>query len=183
MTSAEVVFRRLNDRQYAIGLIRDGTRDVGGDVAVRIAPGDAQVPHDLVHFIVEEQAALRLGIFGQCAAGGDVGGFFRGSVGKRGKAQQLKRSRRLGGAGRSDVGLSERLAGLAHRGNIPPELDPADVSSALRLSINRRLNEVLAQWKGVPAGGDLVLRWPTHLTIRRGQLTRSSSLPDRKLRR
>src|SRR5262249_39286601 len=60
----DVVFRRISDRQYGIGLVRDGVRDVGGDVAVRIAPGDARVPHDLVHFVVEEQARLPLGIFG-----------------------------------------------------------------------------------------------------------------------
>jgi hypothetical protein len=47
----QVVFRRLNERQYGIGLIRDGDQDVGSDVAVRLAPG------------------------------GTVGGSFRGSVG------------------------------------------------------------------------------------------------------
>jgi len=170
MPSMEVVFRRLSDRQYAIGLIRDGARDVGGDVAMRVAPGDTHVPHDLVHFIVEEQAELTLGIFGQCAAGGDVGGFFRASGGKRGKARQLKRSRRLGGAGRSDVGRSEELAGLARDGAISPQVGTAVVSAVLRESINNRLSEVIAQWNRVPVGGDLVLRWPVHLTIRRGQL-------------
>jgi hypothetical protein len=170
MQSVEVVFRRLNDRQYAIGLIRDGSRDVGRDVAMRVAPGDTHVPHDLVHFVVEEQAELKLGIFGQCAAGGDVGGFFRASGGKRGKTRQLKRSRRLGGAGRSDVGRSEELAGLARDGAISREVDPAAVAPALRESINRRLNEIIARWNSVPVGGDLVLHWPTHLTIRRGQL-------------
>jgi hypothetical protein len=170
MQTVDVVFRKLNERQNGIGLIRDGARDVGGDVAVRLAPGDARVPHDLAHFVVEEQAALKLGIFGQCAAGGDVGGFFRASAGKRGKAQQLKRSRRLGGAGRSDVGRSEELAGLAFSGAIPPEADPVAVPPALRESINRRLNEVIAQWNSTPVGGDLVLHWPSHLTIRRGQL-------------
>jgi hypothetical protein len=77
MVWMDVVFRRLNERQYGIGLIRGGKRDVGGDVGIRVAPGDACVPHDLVHFVVEEQAELKLGIFGQCAAGGEVGGFFR----------------------------------------------------------------------------------------------------------
>ncbi|MCV7228644.1 hypothetical protein [Mycolicibacterium komossense] len=91
----DVVFRRLNERQYGIGLIRDGRRDVGGDVAVRVAPGDARVPHDLVHFVVEEQAQLTLAVFGQCAAGGEVGGFFRAAVGKQGSAQRARRSRRL----------------------------------------------------------------------------------------
>jgi hypothetical protein len=65
----EVVFRRLSERRYAIGLIRDGARDVGRDVAMRVAPGDTHVPHDLVHFVIEEQAELMLGILGQLSVG------------------------------------------------------------------------------------------------------------------
>ena len=164
------MFRRLSDRQYGIGLIRDGVRDVGDDVAVRIAPGDTRVPHDLVHFIVEEQAGLKLGIFGQCAAGGDVGGFFRSSGGKRGNTRQAKRSRRLGGVGRPEVGRSEQLAGFARDGSIDPEVDQAQVSPTLRDAINARLSEILTHWRSVPVGGELVLQWPAHLTIKRGRI-------------
>jgi hypothetical protein len=166
----EVVFRRLSDRQYGIGLVRVGSRDVGDNVAMRIAPGDTRVPHDLVHFVVDEQAGLKLGIFGQCAAGGDVGGFFRSSGGKRGNTRQAKRSRRLGGAGRSDVGRSEELAGLARDGSIAADVGQAMVSPALREAINSRLEEVLERWSLVPVGGDLVMQWPAHLTIKRGQI-------------
>lgn len=137
---------------------------------MRLAPGPAEVPHDLVHFVVEEQARLRLGIYGQAAAGGDVGGFFRSTPGKRGRAQSAKRSRRVGNAGRSDVELSERLAGLAWTGQIPDDVDRTIISPALFTGINTRLAEVLAQWRRVPHGGDLVLHWPAELTLRRGQL-------------
>lgn len=174
----DVIFRRLNERQYGIGLIRNGKRDVGGDVAVRVAPGDACVPHDLVHFVVEEQARLPLGIFGQCAAGGEVGGFFRAAVGKRGNAERARRSRRLSGAGRSDVGRSEQLAGLAHTGSIPNGVHPDVVHPPLREAINRRLAEVLAQWADVPVGGDLVMPWPAELTIKRGQVSASKRVTN-----
>ncbi|CAN5157054.1 hypothetical protein BH09ACT8_BH09ACT8_54840 [soil metagenome] len=107
------------------------------------------MPHDLVHFVVEEQARLPLGIFGQCAAGGEVGGFFRAAVGKRGNAGRARRSRRLSSAGRADVGRSEQLAGLAHAGSIPADANPALVPQVLRESINRRLTEILAQWADV----------------------------------
>jgi len=70
----QVIFERVDDRRYRIGVVRDGRYDVGVDVPVRGAPGHADVPHDLVHFVVEEQAKLRLGIYGQVAAGGDCGG-------------------------------------------------------------------------------------------------------------
>ncbi|MGN6608789.1 MAG: hypothetical protein ACTHMS_17490, partial [Jatrophihabitans sp.] len=72
-----VIFERIDGRSYRIGVRRDGRHDVGPDVPVRLAPGWATVPHDLVHFAVEEQARLSLGVFGQVAAGGDCGGFFR----------------------------------------------------------------------------------------------------------
>jgi hypothetical protein len=44
------------------------------------------------------------------------------------------------------------------------------VSPALRDAINTRLSEILNQWSSVPVGGDLVLQWPTYLTIKRGQI-------------
>ncbi|MBS1696636.1 MAG: hypothetical protein JST91_31025 [Actinobacteria bacterium] len=166
----DCVFRRINSRQYGIGLLRNGARDIGGDVAVRLAPGDARVPHDLVHFVVEEQSGLTLGIFGQAAAGGDVGGFFRAVAGKRGRAQQAKRSQRLGSAGRAQVGRSEQLAGLAYHGRIPSGADPLVVTPDLRMSINRRLDEVLRRWEDVAVGEDLVMAWPQRLTVRYGRI-------------
>ena len=40
------------------------------------APGfDPRTPHDLQHFIVEQELGIKLGIFGQLAAGGTAGTF------------------------------------------------------------------------------------------------------------
>jgi hypothetical protein len=75
---------------------------------------------------VEEQAGLRLGVFGQVAAGGDVGGFFRPVPAERKPALDRKRSKRIGAAARADTALSERLAGLAARGRVDEAVeDPA----------------------------------------------------------
>jgi hypothetical protein len=71
----EVVFERVDARRYLIGVLRRSRTDVGPDIRPRPGPGHAEVPHDLVHFVVEEQAGMPLGIYGQLAAGGDVGGF------------------------------------------------------------------------------------------------------------
>ncbi len=156
----DVVFERVDARRYLIGVRRHARMDVGADVWPRPGPGHAEVPHDLVHFVVEEQAGLPLGIYGQVAAGGEVGGFFRPAPGDRHKAADQRRSRRLGSAGAGDVGMSERLASLVDgrgrwRGPVPEELDPA-----LGDRIQARLDEVLAQWRRTPPGGQLVLTWP-----------------------
>src|SRR3546814_20442724 len=40
------------------------------------APGfDPDLPHDMVHFVVEAALGLKMGVFGQIAAGGDAGSF------------------------------------------------------------------------------------------------------------
>jgi hypothetical protein len=165
-----VIFERVDDRRYRIGVQRDGRYDTGPDVPVRAAPGHADVPHDLVHFIVEEQAGLRLGIYGQVAAGGDCGGFFAPPPEARHPARDAKRSARVGRAGRSDVAVSERLASLARRGAIADAVTDSDVAPPLRDAINRRLAEVLGRWRATPSGGRLVLTWPDSLTIRNGRV-------------
>lgn len=111
-----------------------------------------------------------LGIYGQAAVGGDVGGFFRATAGKHWRARDSKRSRRIGNAGRSAVDRSDQLAGLARDGQIPGDVDREMVSPSLRAAINARLDDVLDQWRNVPQGGDLVLHWPAKLTIRHGQI-------------
>ncbi len=156
----EVVVERVDARRYLIGVRRRSRTDVGPDLRPRPGPGHAEVPHDLVHFVVEEQAGLPLGIYGQVAAGGDVGGFFRPDPSDRHKADDQRRSRRLGSAGAADVGMSERLAALVDergrlRGPVPEELDPK-----LGDRIQARLDKVLAQWRQTPPGAQLVLTWP-----------------------
>ncbi len=158
----DVVFERVDARRYLIGVRRNARADVGPDIRPRPGPGHADVPHDLVHFVVEEQAGLPLGIYGQVAAGGDVGGFFRPDPNDRHKADDQRRSRRLGSAGAADVGLSERLAALVDergrlRGPVPEELE---LDPALGERIQTRLDEVLAQWRATAPGGQLVLTWP-----------------------
>lgn len=116
---------------------------------------------------MEEQARLRLGIFGQLAAGGDAGGFFRPAPAERSAARDARRSHRLGRAGRSEVAQSERMAALARTGRIActAELEPR-----LTRAINDRLAGVLAVWNATPPGAALTLDWPDELTIRNGRL-------------
>lgn len=68
----DVTFFRTGHRQYAVEAV-----DSEG-MTLRMDPGggfDPWLPHDLVHFVVEEQLHLQDGIFGRIAAGGTSGTF------------------------------------------------------------------------------------------------------------
>lgn len=169
----EVVFQRVEGRRYRIGVRRNGRHDTGPDVPPRVGVGApvGDVPHDLVHLAIEEALGLRLGIFGQVAAGGDLGGFFVPPPGERSPVRDKRRSQRLAAAGRADTARSEALAACVdHDGR----LDPAragDLLTAAELGrVQQRLDALVAAWRATPPGGELVVGWPERLTVRRGVL-------------
>ena len=112
-----VNFTRTGDRGYGIRVKPRGFEGL----EMNPAPGyDEHLPHDLVHFVVEEELGIALGLFGQLAAGGDAGTFRLASSqgGPRERARKQRRIKRRGArlarAGRGDAELSERAAGICH---------------------------------------------------------------------
>lgn len=125
-----VTFRRTGPRAYAVEVRRQGHATLVMDPA----PGfDPLVPHDLLHLVVEDELALRGGIFGQLAQGGTAGTFFACSsatsddpgatparanskVHRRTQARARRRTLRRGRAlleqGRDDAAWSERATFL-----------------------------------------------------------------------
>lgn len=68
----QVEFKKTRERGYAVLIHRDGQPDL----EMNPAPGfDALMPHDLLHFLVEQELALKRGIFGQLADGTTTGTF------------------------------------------------------------------------------------------------------------
>ena len=68
----KVEFHKTGERRYAVVVLRDGLPEL----RMNPAPGfDALMPHDMLHFLVEQELNLRLGIFGQIAVGGTAGTF------------------------------------------------------------------------------------------------------------
>lgn len=160
----QVIFTRLDNRRYAVGLRRDGPRDIGVDVPSWPGPGSAQVPHDLVHFIVEEQLGLRLGIFGQAAAGGGVKAFGVGAFDRSGVTRQ--RSERLRLAGRKDMQRSEQIVGcVGPDGTLSPRADGLIGDPRIAEALRLRLSQALAAWFRVGVGRSLTLTWPSELTL------------------
>ncbi len=68
----QVEFQKTGERRYAVIIKRNGLPDL----VMNPAPGfDPLMPHDLLHFLVEQELELRHGIYGQVAAGGTAGTF------------------------------------------------------------------------------------------------------------
>jgi len=75
----KVEFHKTGDRRYAVVVLRAGLPDL----EMNPAPGfDALMPHDMLHFLVEQELELRRGIFGQIALGGTAGTFHHAPSGE-----------------------------------------------------------------------------------------------------
>lgn len=156
----QVIFRKIDNRRYHIGLRRNGAHDVGPDVPLRIGPGGGPVPHDLVHFAIEEALGIRLGIFGQLAAGGDCDGFFFPAPEDRKKLADARRNKRVSEAGRPDAVRSELVAALvSHDGTVSPRADL--LTPAQHDRVQQRVTQLMQAWSAIAHGDDLVLDWPS----------------------
>jgi len=156
----KVILLRLDEKRYEIGLRRDGRHDIGPDVPLRGGPGGGPLPHDLVHFAIEDALGIRLGIFGQLAAGGDCGGFFFPAPEDRSKVADAKRSKRVGRAGREDATRSELIAALVgHDAQVRENPDLLTPDEHRR--VEARVAELGRRWRATQPGAELVLEWPS----------------------
>jgi hypothetical protein len=164
----EISFTRTGARRYAV----TAHREVSARVAMDPAPGfDEHLPHDLVHFVVEQRWGLRDGIYGQLAAGGDAHTFR--PVDEVRTRRWARRSARRNAASGAHVALSERLATVAHaawwerHGRPGPAhaltdagLGGAGVDAAKLAGALDRLDELAERWHALAVGESLTLRWP-----------------------
>ena len=111
-----VDFCKTGRRTYAVKICRDQSRLL----EMNPAPGfDAEMPHDLLHLIVESELGLRRGIFGQLAAGGSAGTFMEQSPSlqpsrqsSRNRRRAVRRGEKLRIEGRDEAAQSERATCL-----------------------------------------------------------------------
>jgi len=107
-----VEFQKTGARRYGVNIYREGFPDL----VMNPAPGfDSLMPHDLLHFLVEEALGLKKGIFGQIAHGGTAGTFHHkpaAAANARAAARQRrkdwKRGEKLLKTGLDDCAQSER---------------------------------------------------------------------------
>ena len=144
----EVTFRRTGERRYAVTARPQRWPAVTMDPA----PGfDPRLPHDLVHYAVEREHGIVLGVFGQLAAGGNLRTF------RRLDATPDKRLRRRG-----ERLAREHIAELARSERLAAEALEAWVRGprAGLEAVCAELDELSARWSTLAIGGTLSVDWP-----------------------
>jgi hypothetical protein len=163
-----VTFAKSSGRRYVVAV----ERERGPRLEPRFAPGYHDwMPHDLAHYLIEEQFSIKLGIFGQLAAGG--GGIFAPAPADR-TGRSRRSAERLGRAGRTDMQRSEKLVyrcvsewelRTGRRRLLPPLADLGTTTPAELARAVSRLDEVATRWHALAPGKSLRFTWPKSCTI------------------
>jgi hypothetical protein len=170
-----VRFRRTGARRYAVIVSLAGQPPRAMDPAPAY---DDDIPHDLVHYVVEAELGLTNGVYGRTARG--AGTFITtaerdGAPRERARKQrkQQRRERSLGAQDArhaADLEQSERLAALCDvawrrkHGQHPdpmrsaPVPRPEDGANVER--VVSRLDAIAPLWRALPVGDELSFEWP-----------------------
>ena len=171
----KVSFKRTGERRYAVivAIVDEPPR------AMDPAPGyDDDIPHDLVHYVVEAELGLTQGVYGRAAqgAGTFIATASHDTSPRQRARQQRKRQRRERTLGTHDersareMETSERLAALAdvawrrkHAQQPDPLRSPPVLHAEDAKPVNRivaRLDALAPLWRALPVDGELVFEWP-----------------------
>jgi hypothetical protein len=154
-----LTFTRMVDRRPVETLVE---RDDGVVFTMRGAGGGADLPHDLVHAVVETELRIADGIWG-CVADGVVWGSMRHVSGRR-PPHSEQRSKRLTRERAAAVQRAEAVADLVHRlAEGKPVLDsqrstsgvPADALAAAVAA----LDDTGRRWSALQPGVTWTFEW------------------------
>jgi hypothetical protein len=155
-----MTFPRMADRRPVETLVE---RDDGVVFAMRGAGGGADLPHDLVHALVETELGVADGIWG-CVADGVVWGSMRHVSGRQ-PPHAAERSARLKRERAAAIQRAEALADLVGRSARGAEVLPGEVA-ALGLPPERvavaavALADAGRSWRALAVGEAWTLEWP-----------------------
>ncbi|MGY1577213.1 hypothetical protein [Streptomyces sp. MN13] len=151
----EMSFRKLPDNQHEI-LVRARK---GPDVRLPAQPVGPNMPHDLVHAVVETALGIDDGFWGAMARGATFQGFELLTPGRH-RRSGMKVLRRGGDAvmaAELSVNWAYRVwRGLSTEGR---GVGPAPLDSDALARTLPRLNAAATRWAAVPQGGELLWRW------------------------
>ena len=87
-----VEFHKTGEKHYGIVVLRENLPIL----EMKKAPGfDSLMPHDLLHFLVEQEFELRNAIFGQVASGGTAGTFLEHPTEDKNTKNDSRQRRRI----------------------------------------------------------------------------------------
>lgn len=123
------------------------------------APGfDARLPHDVAHFIVENELGITGGIFGQLAAGGTANTFFSDEAKNRRKSK--RRGKNMMQANRDDALFSEHAVwAVQSRWEKHDIIPDTKIPQADLERIARKFEDFAAEWSKLAVGGSVTLEW------------------------
>ena len=161
-----LTFSRLADRRPVETRVE---RDDGVVFAMRGAGGGADLPHDLVHALVEAELRVPDGIWG-CVADGVVWHSMR-HVGGRRPPHAAERSARLKRERAAAIQRAEGVADLVARAACGAEVLPGE-AAALDLPADRlaaaaaSLADAARRWRALAVGGTWTLEWSAPVSSR-----------------
>jgi hypothetical protein len=174
-----VTFTRLTGPRYGVDVIRES----GPPARLRVVKVDAEwLPGEIAHFLVEREFGLKLGIFGQLAAGGDAGRFWAAPADR--DSRLAHRAHRLQVTGRGDLRRSVALTAwctaaweieTGRRAPGPRDLERSDgpwplldVAAVPRDQVARAVDCLAAAavaWNVLCPGQRVSYEWPLALTL------------------
>jgi hypothetical protein len=146
----KVTFTRTAERRYRVSVEGEGVVSSW----MEPAPGyDSRLPHDMAHFIVENELGIKGGIFGQLANGGNAGTFR--PIDEQANRKVIKRGKQMLAKNRNDAALSEKIVYLACQrwNNKPSEaLNAEGISEDDIMKVCRQFDTVSAIWTKLSVG-------------------------------
>jgi hypothetical protein len=175
-----VSFKRTGARRYAV-IVSVSDAALSKERVMDPAPGyDDDIPHDLVHYVVEAELGFTRGVFGRAAQGGGtfVARDAEGLSARERARQRRKQQKREGSLRARDessaheMAASEQLAALCDvawrrkHGQRPDALrKPPEMTSAYAQSdierVVAQLDALAPQWRALPEGSSLAFEWPS----------------------
>ena len=153
----KVTFTKTGERRYRVSVEGKGVISSW----MEPAPGyDARLPHDMAHFVVENELGITGGVFGQLAGGGHARTFH--PTDEQISRKVAKRGRRLAVANRGDAILSEKIIFLAWRiwnNDLSGGSTLKGVSAEDIRQVCREFDAVSAIWSKLAVGESMTLVW------------------------
>ena len=161
----KVTFTRIRDRAY--GVTVEGPKIERKEKSP--APGyDDRLPHDVAHFIVENELGILGGVFGQLAAGGTANTFF--SPDSKTPKKDRRRGKQISKENKKDALFSEHAIWAAQsrwekHDIIPDTKIPKEDLDRIIL----QFEEFAEVWSKTKVGESVILDWNPRTSRKRSR--------------